>query len=455
MITHDTKTASTSQGVAQLLLGSSEGEGGDGFAKLLASLQAKGSDAKSPIIIKPESKTELKEGKSELLSLLHGSETEAEMKSDIALLDPKLSKTLDTKQLVQLVQNAKAFLKEQIAKVSNTSEAPTTLKGLLNLAKKVGIDITQIKIESVAVKEESPKTLRIKKASSEASPKTEQARVIKRETSAQVPTQEAQKTVQAPVLKEQVAASTQLRSEHTTAEMVQTKQQAEAKPLHEDKRGKGNPLRSLLQISNSEGEKVVNAQTATAKVDKQPLFNHTLTQLLQGNVISESTSASGEGTTLESGEAKTAQVNQQSAKTDALTQKIVEAKQFVQNFAHQLKDEVENYKPPFTRLKMKLNPVKLGEVDVTLVQRGNNVHINVSSNSAALTILAQNVTELKTQLSNNGITNASMTFNSSADQQNQQQQNRHQELMEMYENFENNEEFELLGSLEIVIPRYI
>lgn len=457
MITHDTKTASTPQGLAQLLLGNSEGEGDDGFAKLLASLQAKGDNiaSKPPVLSKSDEKVEGQKGKSELLALLHGSETEAEMKSDIALLDPKLSNTLNIKQLVQLVQNAKAFLKEQIVKVSNTPEEPKTLKGLLGLAKKVGIDISQIKIESVVLKEEVPTTTQAKSSANALESNKQVSTPSKTAAEITSTAHESLKNSNIPTQKETSSTTTPARVEHTTAEIVQTKQKVETKSEQSEKKEKANPLRSLLQISNSEGEKLVNDDVTTTKVNKQPLFNQTLTQLLQGNTPSETTTKSGESVNLESSDAKTTPLTANSTKTDPLTQKMVEAKQFVQNFAHQLKEEVENYKPPFTRLKMKLNPVKLGEVDVTMVQRGNNVHINVSSNSAALTLLVQNASDLKTQLSNNGITNASMTFNSSADQQNQQQKHTQQELLEMYENFENNEDFELLSSLDIVIPRYI
>lgn len=454
MITHDTKTASTPQGLAQLLLGNSEHEEGDGFAKLLATLQAKDAktDSKTPLLLKSETKTSSKESSSELLTLLHGNETAADMKADIALLDPKLTKALDTKQLVQLVHNAKAFLKGQIAKVSDLPNQANTLKGLLDVAKKVGIDITQIKIESIAIKEEKPTTLLTKKPTQDVILKPQAPSHDNLQPKPQTPVQTLETTAQ----KTPLNTNTVLRVDHTTQEMVQTKQNVETKPAQEEKKEKANPLRALLQISNDDGEKVINDDVVTAKVTKQPLFNQTLTQLLQGNGSNDTNKTSTEPQSFDTADVKTSQVTTGSAKSDQLTQKLVEAKQFVQHFATQLKDEVENYKPPFTRLKMKLNPIKLGEVDVTMVQRGNNVHINVSSNSAALNVLMQNATELKTQLSNNGITNASMTFNSHSDQQNQQQQHhRQQELMELYENFENSDEFELISSLDIVVPRYI
>jgi len=449
MITHDTKTSSTPQGLASLLLGSSSKEGADGFAALLESLQTKG-DEKAPastLLLKLDEKAETKDVKSEILSLLKGDETETQMKTDIGLLDPKLTQTLSTKELVQLVHNAKAFLKEQITKVSDTQETPKTLKGLLDLAKKVGIDVSQIKIESVVVKHDAPQI--------------KQATLSQEALSKNTPQEVKPLDKQLPLEKVQQALSQkevmpQARTEHTTAEIVQAKQKVEAHPEKEAKKERSNPLRSLLQISNNEGEKVVSDNVAPTKVAKQPLFNQALTKLLQGGT----SSSNNESDLRTESDTKPTPIINHTQKTDALTQKVVEGKQMVQHFASQLKEEVENYKPPFTRIKMKLNPIKLGEVDVTMVQRGNNVHINISSNSAALNVLLQNAGDLKTQLSNNGITNASMTFNSNADQQQQQQQqqnqqNRQQELMEMYENFENSDEFDLISSLDIVIPRYI
>ena len=128
----------------------------------------------------------------------------------------------------------------------------------------------------------------------------------------------------------------------------------------------------------------------------------------------------------------------------------------VRHFAADIKEAVQNYKPPFTRIKIQLNPVKLGEVDVTMVQRGNNVHINISSNTTAITTLAQNASELRTQLSQNGMGNTTMNFSSNAEQQqHQHHQQQRQHMAELYEQFENSESFDLLDQLEIIVPRYV
>ena len=133
----------------------------------------------------------------------------------------------------------------------------------------------------------------------------------------------------------------------------------------------------------------------------------------------------------------------------------------VKYLSHDIKTAIEDYKSPFTRVKVQLNPQKLGEVDLTIVQRGKNLHINLSSNNAAINTLAMNANDLKVQLNNSGINNATLNFNSNAQSDNsqagqqehqRQQQQRADEEYNYFESQEGNEE--VLSSLEIIVPHY-
>ena len=119
-----------------------------------------------------------------------------------------------------------------------------------------------------------------------------------------------------------------------------------------------------------------------------------------------------------------------------------------------IKQAIDDYKPPFSRIKVKLNPQKLGEIDLTVVQRGKNVHINLSSNNVALNILTNNLTELKNQLNQSGINNASFNFNSNAQSEQNKEQN-NQKAYKEHKFEKENEENEDLSHLEIIVPRYI
>jgi flagellar hook-length control protein FliK len=148
-------------------------------------------------------------------------------------------------------------------------------------------------------------------------------------------------------------------------------------------------------------------------------------------------------------------------KADSFEVKLNEAKQMIKYLSGDVKTAIEDYKSPFTRVKIQLNPQRLGEVDLTIVQRGKNLHVNISSNSNAVNTLAMNANELRTQLSNNGINNATLNFSNNSQNgdtnaggQHQQKQNERQ-AHEEYNYFENEEaNEEVLSSLEIIVPHY-
>lgn len=144
-------------------------------------------------------------------------------------------------------------------------------------------------------------------------------------------------------------------------------------------------------------------------------------------------------------------------KSEPLEVKIHEAKQMMKYLSQDVKTAIEDYKSPFTKIKVQLNPQKLGDVDLTVVKRGENLHINISSNTTAIHTLATNLNDLKLQLNNNGINNATFHFNGSQNGENAQQHHHHQRerAHKQYNYFENEEQNEeVLNSLEIIVPHY-
>lgn len=136
---------------------------------------------------------------------------------------------------------------------------------------------------------------------------------------------------------------------------------------------------------------------------------------------------------------------------ELLHQKIVDAKATIRHFAQALQEQVENYKPPFTRMKMTLEPKELGTVELTLVNRGNNLHIQVHSNPNAIGIMATQGQELKNQLVSMGFTDVQMQFN--MNQQRQQQQRQQGRSGASYGSTEEIPEF--YESLDITLPQYV
>ncbi len=143
--------------------------------------------------------------------------------------------------------------------------------------------------------------------------------------------------------------------------------------------------------------------------------------------------------------------NIKSKNSEILNQKISDAKVTIRNFAQSLQEQIESYKPPFTRMQISLDPKDLGNVDVTLISRGNNLHIQVNSNPTAIGVMATHGSELKNQLVSMGFTDVQMQFN-----MNQQQQERQHGQKNSNGNYAENEEIpDFYDSLEIVIPQYV
>ncbi|ELU9590590.1 flagellar hook-length control protein FliK [Campylobacter upsaliensis] len=131
-------------------------------------------------------------------------------------------------------------------------------------------------------------------------------------------------------------------------------------------------------------------------------------------------------------------------------QKIISPKETLQYFSKDLKEAMEQYKAPITKLSITLNPSNLGEVEVTLVQRGANLHINFNSNHNAMNLFLQHQAEFKNSLVNMGFTGLEMNFSDQGKKEQQQEKKAKSHYYE--ENFE--EENSPKINLELVLAKY-
>lgn len=443
----------------ELLGGSSKSNNGkadDTFAKLLSTLNSKG--AKSIVkktdftaVIDPKNDPsattvtgKLTDGKSidtkklnakGLAELLIGNDEETKA------LPKELIDALSNDQVHSLIQKAKAYLKnaitEKVPELKADAKAlPKTLIGLVELAHKIGIDLTQITLSTVdkdlaSPLKELPTPLLTKPLLDFKGPA--------KETPVE-PSKGFEAIVQ--LLKESKETS------------------AETKPVKESKKTTSElPLQSLLKGLEKAPELALDVHKEVSKDLPKTLLSAPAMEAL--NSLLRDTSETDSQKNKEEIKAHTDTTKtHQPLKADSLEVKGKEAVQSMRHFAIDLKEAAESYKPPFTRLTMKLNPQALGEVDVTLIQRGNNVHVTIqSNNTASVAFLAHNATELKAQLAQQGITNATMNFMSGSDaqQQNpqQQQQQQNQNRFRAYASLEElQHSSEELSALEIIIPHY-
>ncbi len=443
------------QSLADLLGGNAKTstKSNDLFSKLLASIgmQTKGDDHKVvksndfKTIIDPKNKpitsnTELKTSQiKELQTLLSGKDT--------ALLSADLLGNMTNDQVRTLINRAKDYLKNEITAKSpeylaDPKSLPKTLGGLVKLADTLGLEPQSISL-STLIKE--PEEIAIFPKELLSKPLFETKAIAATVTEDKAP----------------VEAITQLLSELKNKEQKNTKAPStETSVKEKSDQIETQPLTALLQgiekhevktSSSSASENKISA-TTTASTHK----SDALIALLKESTEPKETKT--DSSKVEGDSAKTHHV----PKAESLEVKAKEAQQSMRHFASDLKEAVQEYKPPFTRLTMKLNPEKLGEVEVTLVQRGNNVHVNIQSNNTnSVAFLAHNATELKAQLASQGITNATMNFMSGGDSQSNQQQGQQQQQRQQQQQFNTYKSFEdlklndeQLSALEIIIPNY-
>jgi len=139
-------------------------------------------------------------------------------------------------------------------------------------------------------------------------------------------------------------------------------------------------------------------------------------------------------------------------KQDQGSLKTPQLRQTFNTFAQDFKEQVENYKPPMMKIQMALNPKNLGEVEVTLINRGNNLHVNLTSNtSQTLSLFVQNQAEFKNALVNMGFTNLEMNFSQKERQDNPQGGTSKGDFSS--EAFDDALEEE--GALELILPNYV
>lgn len=461
---------------------------------LVLALGGESAPKNSKTVLPKESvETKKPQTKSDALALLLKGET-----SDTKALElnPIVTSNLSPKELKTLIADAKKYLKEQIEqsegyKKSQTKELPTTLKGLMEIADRYGLNLKKITFEEIKAEVPTPQRVSHAKTALKEEPQTQTNQEVKARPQSDAKTQtishaktEIRPQIASEIKKESVshakaeattpqtiqASATQdtqskiaeiktlplfVQRELSTEQLIQTKQH---KPqLKTPKERADETLSMLLKADRHETKtdralhltsdfSVASAKVIAPEATKQKEERGSLESLLRGESSNTSSEASKGTTPL--------------LKADSLEVKMNEAKQMLSYLSRDIKQAIEDYKPPFTKVKVQLNPRNLGEVDLTVVQRGSNVHVNLSSNNAAINTLAMNLNELRTQLSNSGINNATFHFNSSQDSSNQHsQQQQHQQRQranDEYSYFENEERGEeLLSSLEIVVPRYV
>ncbi len=109
-----------------------------------------------------------------------------------------------------------------------------------------------------------------------------------------------------------------------------------------------------------------------------------------------------------SNSAQNAQNAQASDKTSE--NKSIAPKETIKHFTQQLKQEIQEYKPPMSRISMDLFPKELGKVEVIIQKVGKNLKVSVISHNNSLQTFLDNQQDLKNSLNALGFEGVDLSF---------------------------------------------
>ncbi|WP_181227405.1 flagellar hook-length control protein FliK [Helicobacter pylori] len=259
----------------------------------------------------------------------------------------------------------------------------------------------------------------------------------KKETPLNAGDQLALKTAQTPInhAKNDTKNTANLSSVLQSLEKKESPNKEHANPSHNEK--KTPPLKEALPmnaikrdktLSKKKPEKTPTKTQTTAQAvtpenaPKIPLKTPPLMPLIGANPPPNDnapTPLEKEETTKEMSENKektkesnnstqSAQNAQASDKTSE--NKSVTPKETIKHFTQQLKQEIQEYKPPMSRISMDLFPKELGKVEVTIQKVGKNLKVSVISHNNSLQTFLDNQQDLKNSLNALGFEGVDLSF---------------------------------------------
>ncbi|MCQ2668981.1 flagellar hook-length control protein FliK [Helicobacter pylori] len=257
----------------------------------------------------------------------------------------------------------------------------------------------------------------------------------------------ALKTTQAPInntlAKNDAKNTANLSSVLQSLEKKDPHNKEHATPPNNEK--KTPPLKEALQMNAIKRDKTLSkkksektqtkAQTTAPSIalenaPKIPLKTPPLMPLIGANPPNDNapTPLEKEETTKEASDNKektkesnnstqSAQNTQASDKTSE--NKSVTPKETIKHFTQQLKQEIQEYKPPMSRISMDLFPKELGKVEVIIQKVGKNLKVSVISHNNSLQTFLDNQQDLKNSLNALGFEGVDLSFSQDSSKEQQ------------------------------------
>ncbi|WQS05344.1 flagellar hook-length control protein FliK [Helicobacter pylori] len=294
---------------------------------------------------------------------------------------------------------------------TDTKKDPKTLKDIQTLSQKHDLNASNIQASAPLEKKETPL-----KASDQLALKTTQAPI--NHTLAK---NDAKNTANLSSVLQSLEKKESHNKEHATS------------PSNEKKTP---PLREALQMNAIKRDKTLSkkkpektptktqttVQAATPEnASKIPLKTPPLMPLIGANPPNDNAptllekeektkevSENKEKTKESTNSAQSAQNTQSSDK--ASENKSTAPKETIKHFTQQLKQEIQEYKPPMSKISMDLFPKELGKVEVVIQKVGKNLKVSVISHNNSLQTFLDNQQDLKNSLNALGFEGVDLSF---------------------------------------------
>ncbi|WQT45753.1 flagellar hook-length control protein FliK [Helicobacter pylori] len=294
---------------------------------------------------------------------------------------------------------------------TDTKKEPKTLKDIQTLSQKHDLNASNIQATTPLEKKETPL-----KASDQLALKTTQT------------------SINHTLAKNDAKNTANLSSVLQSLEKKESHNKERTTPPSNEK--KTPPLREALQmnaikrdktLSKKKPEKTPTKTQTTAQAvtlenaPKIPLKTPPLMPLIGANPPNDNapTPLEKEETTKEASDNKektkestnSTQSTQNAQASDKTSEnKSAAPKETIKHFTQQLKQEIQEYKPPMSRISMDLFPKELGKVEVTIQKVGKNLKVSVISHNNSLQTFLDNQQDLKNSLNALGFEGVDLSF---------------------------------------------
>ncbi|MDU9793271.1 flagellar hook-length control protein FliK [Helicobacter pylori] len=159
-------------------------------------------------------------------------------------------------------------------------------------------------------------------------------------------------------------------------------------------------------------------------IGANPPPNDSAPTLLEKEETTKEASDNKEKTKESSNSAQSAQNAQASDKTSE--NKSIAPKETIKHFTQQLKQEIQEYKPPMSKISMDLFPKELGKVEVIIQKVGKNLKVSVISHNNSLQTFLDNQQDLKNSLNALGFEGVDLSFSQDSSKEQPKEQPKEQ-----------------------------